>query len=231
MTRRQNPDMAFANRQDAGRRLASALERFRDKSPVVLALPRGGVPIGYEIAAALGCPLDIVLVRKLGAPYQPELAAGAVVDGERPEIVINEDVASALDLSADFFERAARRELAEIARRRRLYLPGRTHPMLAGKTVILADDGIATGATARAALRAVRRQKPARLVLAVPVAPPETIAELAPECDEVVCLAQPLDFGAIGFYYADFHQMDDAEVVALLERAAALSGTEKPPRR
>jgi putative phosphoribosyl transferase len=103
--------------------------------------------------------------------------------------------------------------------------------VLAGKTVILADDGIATGATARAALRAVRRQKPAKLVLAVPVAPPETIAELAPECDEVVCLTQPLDFGAIGFYYADFHQMDDAEVVALLERAAALSGTEKPPSR
>src|SRR5512147_3328096 len=100
MTRRQNPDMAFANRQDAGHRLAAALERFRDKSPVVLALPRGGVPIGYEIAVALGCPLDIVLVRKLGAPYQPELAAGAVVDGERPEIVVNEDVASALGLTA-----------------------------------------------------------------------------------------------------------------------------------
>ena len=223
--------MPFANRQDAGRRLASALQRFRDESPVVLALPRGGVPIGYEIAVALGCPLDILLVRKLGAPNQPELAAGAVVDGERPEIVINEDVASALDLTAEFFERAARRELAEIARRRRLYLPGRAHPALAGKTVILADDGIATGATARAALRAVRRQKPARLVLAVPVAPPETVAELAPECDEIVCLAQPMDFGAIGFYYGDFHQMDDAEVIALLERAAAASGADKPPRR
>ncbi len=223
--------MRFANRQDAGRRLASALERFRDKSPVVLALPRGGVPIGYEIAVALGCPLDIVLVRKLGAPNQPELAAGAVVDGERPEIVINEDVASVLDLTAEFFERAARRELTEIARRRGLYLPGRAHPALAGKTVILADDGIATGATARAALRAVRRQKPAKLVLAVPVAPPETVAELAPECDEVVCLAQPMDFGAIGFYYADFHQMDDAEVIALLERAAAAPGADKPPRR
>jgi putative phosphoribosyl transferase len=213
--------MYFTNRQDAGHRLAEALERFRNDKPIVLALPRGGVPIGYEIARALGCPLDLVLVRKLGAPYQPELAVGAVVDGEHPEIVVNEDVASALSLPSTYIEKAAQRELAEIARRRALYLKDRPHPDLAGKTAILVDDGIATGATARAALRAARRQKPAKLVLAVPVAPPETVAELASECDEVVCLAQPEGFGAIGFFYADFHQVSDEEVIELLNRAAA----------
>jgi putative phosphoribosyl transferase len=211
--------MQFTDRGDAGRRLAAVLERFRQQNPVVLALPRGGVPVGYEIAAALGCALDLVLVRKIGAPWQPELAVGAVVDGEHPEIVVNEDVASALDLPPDFVEQAARRELTEIARRRQLYLKDRPHPGIAGKTAILVDDGIATGATARAALRAARRQKPARLVLAVPVAPPETVAELARECDEVVCLAQPEGFGAIGYFYADFHQMSDDEVVDLLDRA------------
>jgi putative phosphoribosyl transferase len=212
--------MRFIDRQDAGRQLAAALEKFRRQDPVVLALPRGGVAVGCEIARALGCGLDLVLVRKIGAPSQPELAVGAVVDGEHPEIVVNEDVAAALDLPADYVERTAKRELAEIARRRRLYLKDRPHPGLKGKTAILVDDGIATGATARAALHAVRRQKPARLVLAVPVAPPETVADLARDCDEVVALTQPEGFGAIGYFYADFHQMDDREVIALLDRAA-----------
>jgi putative phosphoribosyl transferase len=212
----------YRDRLDAGRALAKALRHYANHADViVLALPRGGVPIGYEIARALRCPLDLVLVRKLGAPYQPELAVGAVVDGEPPEIVVNEDVASALDLPKAFIKRAADRELVEIARRRQLYLKDRPHPALGGKTAILVDDGIATGATARAALRAARRQKPARLVLAVPVAPPETVRELAAECDEVICLEQPLGFGAIGFFYADFRQVTDEEVIALLDRAAA----------
>jgi len=213
--------MYFTNREDAGRRLAEALDRFRKDKPIVLALPRGGVPIGYEIARALHCPLDLVLVRKLGAPYQPELAVGAVVDGDHPEIVVNEDVAAALGLPETFIKKAADRELAEIARRRQLYLKDRPHPALGGRTAILVDDGIATGATARAALRAARRQKPAKLVLAVPVAPPETVRELAAECDEVICLDQPEGFGAIGFFYADFRQVTDEEVIALLDRAAA----------
>jgi len=213
--------MYFANREDAARQLAKALDRFRKDKPIVLALPRGGVPIGYEIARTLHCPLDLVLVRKLGAPYQPELAVGAVVDGEPPEIVVNEDVASALDLTEAFIKKAADRELAEIGRRRKLYLKDRPHPALTGRTAILVDDGIATGATARAALRAARRQKPAKLVLAVPVAPPETVRELSSECDELICLDQPEGFGAIGFFYADFRQVTDEEVIELLDRAAA----------
>jgi putative phosphoribosyl transferase len=212
--------MLFADRTDAGRQLAAALLRFKDQNPVVLALPRGGVTVGFEIAVALGCPLDLLLVRKIGAPMQPELAVGAVVDGPEPQIVTNEDVLAALDLPKDYVERAAQRELVEIRRRRDLYLEGRERAVLAGATAIVVDDGIATGATARAALRAARRQRTRRLVLAVPVAPPETVAELKGECDEIVCLAQPEAFGAIGFFYNEFHQLDDAEVIRLLDEAA-----------
>ncbi|HBZ71815.1 MAG TPA: phosphoribosyltransferase [Deltaproteobacteria bacterium] len=210
----------FDDRRDAGRQLASDLLRFKGQDPVVLALPRGGVPVGFEIAQALGAPLDLILVRKIGAPFQPELAIAAVVDGEKMELVLNEDLLRALSLSEDYVREQSVRQLEEIERRRRLYLEGRERVAIEGKTALVVDDGIATGATMRAALRAVRRRKPRRLVLAVPVAPPEAVGLLQAEVDEVVCLATPDDLGAIGSFYFDFHQVGDEEVRELLERAA-----------
>jgi putative phosphoribosyl transferase len=210
----------FDDRRDAGRRLASALLCFKGCDPVVLALPRGGVPIGFEIAQTLGAPLDLVLVRKIGAPFQPELAVAAVVDGEATELVLNEDFLEELSVSEDYLRGQVDRQLEEIERRRRLYLEGRERVRVEGKTALVVDDGIATGATMRAALRAVRRRQPRRLVLAVPVAPPETIESLAKEVDEVVCLTMPDDLGAIGSFYADFRQVGDDEVRELLGRSA-----------
>jgi len=212
--------MIFQDRQDAGKQLARELLRFKASDPIVLALPRGGVPVAFEIARALEAPLDLVLVRKIGSPDQPELALGAVVDGEKTEIVVNEDVLEALALSEAFVRARAVREIEEIERRRKLYLRGRDRVPVAGKTALVVDDGIATGATMRAALRAVRRRQPSRLVLAVPVAPPETVESLRPEVDEVVCLSTPSFFGAIGYFYHDFRQVDDDEVRRLLAEAA-----------
>jgi len=212
--------MIFQDRQDAGKQLARALLRFKASDPIVLALPRGGVPVAFEIARALEAPLDLVLVRKIGAPDQPELALGAVVDGEKTEIVVNEDVLEELALSESFVRERAAREIEEIERRRRLYLRGRDRVPVAGKTALVVDDGIATGATMRAALRAVRRRQPSRLVLAVPVAPAETVESLRSEVDEVVCLSTPSFFGAIGYFYHDFRQVDDDEVRRLLAEAA-----------
>jgi len=209
----------FQNRSDAGRQLAEGLMHLKTKDPVILALPRGGVPIAFEVASALKAPLDLVLVRKIGVPWQPELAAAAVVDGDHPETVENEDVVRLLNITKDFIKTAAERELKEIERRRALYLEGRDRIPITGRTAILVDDGIATGATTRAALRAVRRGKPRRLVLAVPVAPPETLEALRSECDELVCLSAPSFFMAIGAFYADFHEVADDEVVAFLRRA------------
>ncbi len=218
----------FQDRSDAGRQLAAKLLHLKDKQPVVLALPRGGVPVGFEIAKALAAPLDLVLVRKIGAPWQPELAVAAVVDGEEPQTVENPDVMQALGLSEDFIKEEAARQLKEIERRRQMYLGDRARIEVKGRTAILVDDGIATGATTRAALKAVRRAGPARLVLAVAVAPPDTVELLRPEADEVVCLDTPHYFGAISLFYADFHQVSDDEVVELLDRAAALIQKEVP---
>lgn len=211
----------FRNREDSGKRLAKALAGYAKKKPVVLALPRGGVPVGYEIAKALGAPLDLVLVRKIGAPGQKELAVAAVVDGQDAEVVINEEVADLLQLSADYVDKEATRQLEEIERRRRLYFGARPRVALAGRTAIIVDDGIATGATVRAALRAVRRAKPAALVLAVPVAPLDTLEMLKPEVDDLVCLAAPAAFGALSLYYDDFTQVDDEAVTDMLRQAAS----------
>jgi putative phosphoribosyl transferase len=210
----------FQDRADAGRQLATRLLHLKDKHPVVLALPRGGVPVGFEIASALGAPMDLVLVRKIGAPWQPELAIAAVVDGGEPQIVKNLDVMLAMGLTDDFVEEEATLQLKEIERRRQIYLGDRARADLKGRTVILVDDGIATGATARAALKAVRRAGPGRLVLAVAVAPPDTIEKLREEADEIVCLSAEAYFGGISMFYADFHQVGDEEVVDLLNRAA-----------
>jgi putative phosphoribosyl transferase len=209
----------FADRTEAGRRLAERLARFRTELPLVLALPRGGVPVGFEIARALDAPMDLVMVRKIGAPMQPELAVGAVVDGSRPETVVNPDVVDALGIPESYIEQEGARQLAEIERRRGLYLAGRDRIDVAGRTAIVVDDGIATGATVEAALRATRRAGPRRLVLAAPVAPPDTLARLRPEVDEVVCLATPRFFGAISVYYDDFRQLSDGDVIDLLRRA------------
>ncbi|HET9148781.1 MAG TPA: phosphoribosyltransferase [Acetobacteraceae bacterium] len=211
--------MTFADRREAGRRLAGALERLRDASPIVLALPRGGVPVGFEIAQALAAPLDVLLVRKIGAPGREELGIGAVVEGAEPQIVLDEELLRLVDPPPGYVEAETARQIAEIERRRHIYVGGHPPPALQGHTIIVADDGVATGSTARAALRALRQFVPRSLVLAVPVAPEEALASLSEEADEVVCLLTPRRFHAVGAYYDDFRQMTDLEVIELLETA------------
>ena len=208
--------MRFADRTEAGQRLGAALSDLDFVDPVVLALPRGGVPVALEVARALGAPLDIVMVRKIGLPGQPEVALGAVVDGDRPDLEVNADIAQQAGVDRLDIVKLAEPELAEITRRRALYMAGRKPVPLTGRTAIIVDDGIATGATIRVALRSVRRQAPARLVLAVPVAAPEALVALRSLADEVICLLTPERFGAVGAYYADFAQVSDSDVIALL---------------
>ncbi len=220
--------MTFENRADAGRRLAAALSAYADRKPIVLALPRGGVPVGAIVAAALDAPLDLVLVRKIGTPGQPELALGAVVDGGNPTIVRNERILASTGTSAAEFDAISRREMAEIERRRIRYLGKRAPLDVAGRVVIVVDDGIATGATMRVALRSTRRRGPASLVLAVPVALPDALESLRPEVDGMICLASPEEFFGVGQFYDDFRQVTDDEVVALLAHPA---GEAVPTRR
>lgn len=196
---------------------------LRNAAPVVLALPRGGVPVAAEIAAALDAPLDLVMARKIGHPMQPELAIGAVADGDHPETVRTAE-SNLLNVPGGYFEAETKRQLHVMAERHKRYLGGRKRPPLAGRAVILVDDGIATGATAQAALRSVRKARPSLVVLAVPVAPRDSLAMLAAEADEVVCLATPDPFYAIGAFYRDFPQTTDDEVVALLDAAAVRMG-------
>ena len=210
----------FRNRSDAGKQLANALAGFRDER-VILALPRGGVPVAAEIARPWNASLDLVLVRKIGVPGQKELAMGAVVDGVSPIVVKNDEVIRAVGISEAEFQAVCDAERAEIERRRRSYLGDRPPVDVAGRTVIVVDDGLATGATMRAALRATRMRKPLRLVLAVPVAPADTLAELAGEVDDVVCIETPDYFVSIGGHYADFRQVVDDEVTAALYAANA----------
>lgn len=212
--------MRFRDRSEAGRLLAEALKDRVEPPCVVLALPRGGVPVGLEIARALGCPLDLVMVRKIGAPGQPELALGAVANGEHPVLVVNEDVRRMTGASDAYLESRKEKELAEIARRKARYLAGRAPAPVEGRTAIVVDDGIATGATMLAALRAVRRKGPKKVILAVPVAPPDSLARLSGEADETVCLHTSEWFMAVGQFYDDFRQIDDEEVVAALAEAA-----------
>src|SRR5438270_11228579 len=212
-------DALFHDRRDAGRQLAAALAPYRESQPVVLALPRGGVPVGFEVAKALAAPLDVLLVRKIGAPGHEELGLGAVVDGHDPQLVLNEDLVRAVAPPPGYMEAEQHRQLAEIERRRRHYIGDRSPVAVEGRTVIVVDDGIATGATVKAALRGLARNRPARLVLAVPVGPADTVEELSADCDELVCLATPDPFCAVGPHYGDFRQTEDAEVGRLLAEA------------
>ena len=209
----------FGNRSEAGRVLVQRLLHLKDKQPVVLALPRGGVPVGFEVARMLEAPLDLVLVRKIGAPFQAELGVGAVVDGDRAEIVLNEEMVREFQIPESYLAAESARQLKEIERRRKLYLAGSTQAPIEGRTAIVVDDGVATGATMEAALHATRRANPKHLVLATPVAPADTIERLRPQVDEVVCLATPRLFNAIGTFYENFRQVTDEEVVELLRRA------------
>jgi len=206
----------YRNREEAGRTLASALSSFKGTEVVVIGIPRGGLPVAREVADALGAPLDIIVVRKLGAPGQPELGIGAVVDGDHPRVIFNQGVIEQLGVSEEYLQGEIAKQLKEIKRRETEYRGGRPPIALGGKTVIVIDDGIATGSSIRAALRGVRRAKPKRLVLAVPVAPPETCEALRGDADEVVCLETPEDFFAVGQFYRDFHQVSDEEVKNIL---------------
>jgi putative phosphoribosyl transferase len=218
--------MQFTDRHQAGRLLAKRLAHLKGEHPIVLALPRGGVPVGYEIARALAAPLDLVLVRKIGAPDQPELAIGAVADGEQPELVTDPQLAAWLAVPAGYLEAVKARELKEIERRRRLYFGDRPAVEVRGRAAILVDDGIATGATMLAAVRATRRRAPSRLVVAVPVASPDTLERMQQEADEVVCLDTPTDFMAVGQFYRHFPQLEDEEVIDLIDAARKLTSAE-----
>ena len=213
--------MLFQDRTDAGRWLARALVKYKAHRPVVLALPRGGVPVAAEVAAALDAPLDLVLVRKIGVPSQPELAMGAVTDGGSPTIIRNSEIIELCGVSERKFDAVCKEELGEIERRRKRYLGDRARTEVKGEVVIVVDDGIATGATTLAAVRAIRERRPKELVLAVPVAPLDTIEKLRAQVDEIVCLETPRDFGAIGYFYRDFHQVSDDEVTSTLWRFPA----------
>ncbi|SFG01373.1 Predicted phosphoribosyltransferase [Novosphingobium sp. CF614] len=208
----------FVDRREAGRRLAQAVQALDLENPVVLALPRGGVPVGFEVARALGAPLDILMVRKIGAPGHEEYGIGALVDGASPQVVIDEDMARMVGASRDYIDRQIALQLAEIERRRVLY---RTGPAVSlnGRDVIVVDDGIATGSTVRAALQGLARARPARIVLAVPLAPADVLSQLRPLCDRVICLLSPTPFHAVGMHYRDFSQTEDTEVIHLLDEA------------
>lgn len=208
----------FPDRRAAGAELAEALLGLADERPVVLGLPRGGVPVAYEVAQALRAPLDVLPVRKVGAPDNPELALGAIAEGG--VLVLDGATISGQLIGADELEEAVERARAELAARLECYRRGRPATVLAGRTVIVVDDGLAMGATASAALRAVRERGAARVVLAVPVSSRQALERLAPEADEIVCLQAPRDFRAVGVWYRDFDQTSDATVADLLERGA-----------
>ncbi len=207
----------FENRTDAGRKLATRLQKYRDRSPLVIALPRGGGPVAYEVARALGAPLDVLVARKIGAPGQPEFGIGAIAQGGA--MFLNDGVVRELGVTQEYLNAVTRKETAEMARRVRAYRGDRPPLDVRGRTVLLVDDGLATGVTTRAAVRALREQAPREIILAVPVCAPETALELRSEFDEVICASSPEHFRAVGLWYVDFEQTTDEEVVSLLVRA------------
>lgn len=216
--------MRFRDRQDAGQRLAALLEGGIGAGAIVLALPRGGVPVAAEVAQRLGLELDVLLVRKLGVPGHEELAMGAIATGGA--MVLNEELLAQLLIEPTAVERVRERERRELQRREQAYRSGRPMPALQGRQVVLIDDGLATGATMRVAVKALRQYQPQRVVVAVPVAPPEAVAELEREADEVICLLTPTSFFGVGYWYEDFSQTSDDEVRTLL-RAAPQHGADR----
>lgn len=209
--------MPFVDREDAGRRLAHALLPYRDQHPLVMALPRGGVPVGYQVARELGAPLDVVIARKIGAPGQPEFGIGAIAPGGIQ--MLDEHTLRTFGFTRQQLQPAIQRETEELERRERRFRGDLPYPDLVGKTVILVDDGLATGVTARAAIAFLRQRHPGRLVLAVPVGAPETVRALAPLVDDLVCLETPAYFGAVGAWYQHFEQTSDEEALRLLDLA------------
>ncbi|MFI8739409.1 phosphoribosyltransferase [Stutzerimonas zhaodongensis] len=210
----------FRDRTHAGQELAEALQHLAADSPLVLALPRGGVPVAFEVAQRLRAPLDLVLVRKIGAPGNEELALGAVIDGAEPKWVINQELLNQIAPPPSWFEEEMQRQLTELERRRHRYCGERPAPVLTDRCVIVIDDGIATGATVRAALKGLKQSKPSHVVLAVPVGPRDVIEMLKTEVDELVCLAMPEPFIGVGCHYGNFEQTSDEQVVDLLAQAA-----------
>lgn len=220
--------MSFRDRTEAGQRLAEVLKEMDRTTPfehpAVLALPRGGVPVAYEVAKDLGAPLDVLIVRKIGAPGHPELGLGAVVDGSPPQVVLNPTVMEMVKPSQAHVDAETQRQLDEMERRRRAYIGDRTPLQTRSRTVILVDDGIATGGTVRAALQGLAQARPSRLILAVPVAPRDLIPPLRSQADEVVCLETPEPFIAVGLHYQDFRQTTDEEVIDLLTKVQRADG-------
>lgn len=206
----------FRDRQEAGQKLAEKLLGLKLANPLVEALPRGGVPVAAEIAVALKAPLDLLIVRKVGAPGNPELAVAAIVDGDPSDVVLNREIVEAYGLDDTELRSLVARERPELERRRLAYLEGRKPLPAAGKTVILVDDGAATGTTIKAAIRALRRRSPREIVVALPAAPPDVVTELEAEADRVVCLSKPARFLALGHHYRNFSQLTDEEVVSML---------------
>lgn len=198
--------------------LANELAGLSLHAPVVLALPRGGVPVAAEVAAVLKAPLDLVIVRKVGAPGNPELAVAAIVDGDPPDVVLNREIVEAYNLDDAALATLVKRERLELQRRRTLYRGSRPPLSIAGKTAVLVDDGAATDTTMKVAIRALKRRSPMAIIVALPIAPPETVTELSQEADRIVCLAQPPHFRALGYYYRNFEQLDDEDVLAALGR-------------
>lgn len=206
----------FNDRKQAGEELAERLAEMQIENPVVLALPRGGVPVAREIAERLSAPLDLISVRKIGAPSQPELAIGAVVDGDPPIVVMNDDLVSAIGVGPDELKPLTDAKIGELQERRRLYMHGRNPLPLIGRTAIVVDDGIATGASLEAALAGLKHRRPARTILAVPVAPASSLRKFRPLVNELVCLETPEPFHAVGLHYRIFQQVSDEEVISTL---------------
>jgi len=213
----------FKDRKDAGELLAGCLAEYRDKNVIVLGIPRGGVPVAAEVARGLNAEMDIIVARKLGSPVSAELAIGAVT--ANGGCYLNDEIIRELQVSDEYIDRVTETQREDARQREERFRGARSAPVLTGRVVILVDDGLATGATMRAAVRSVRKAEPARLVVAVPVAPPQTCAELREEADEVVCPYQPDPFWAIGLFYGDFEQVEDEEVSGLLEEFAQKSAT------
>lgn len=213
----------FRDRLEAGKLLAAEVAKLDLKEPIILALPRGGVPVAAEVARTLAAPLDLVIVRKVGAPGNPELAIAAIVDGNPPDVVLNQEIIEALGLSDDELAWQVKQERPELERRRLAYRGKRQPRSVIGRTVVLVDDGAATGTTMKVAVRALKRRSPASIVVALPVAPPDTVEDLAREADITICLSQPPDFRALGYHYRDFRQLADDEVIGHLNDARRVS--------